>query len=171
MQVSISISISFVKSRKKNINELFEKNCFEIVSTSDMFNGVRIFNSWLVDEKKNIDTIDTYEKSRLVMQTYNDQDKAKILTQILTIQRMSQRFILTLIVNISHLSFSLKNISPVYVQSIISLTKQFFIRSPIELKFENAILKIIKSFYEILEAKTHWFNTYHRHHTEKLVMQ
>ena len=105
MQTSIPISISFVKSRKKKINELFEKNCFEIVSTFDMSHGVRIFNSQFVNEIKNISTIDVYEKSCLVMQIYNDNDKTKILTQTSTIQRMNQRFILTLTVNMSHLDF------------------------------------------------------------------
>ena len=120
----VSISVPFVKSRKKEINELFEKNCFEIVSTSDVSHEVRIFNSRFVDEIKNIDTIDTYEKSRLVMQTYNDQDKTKMLIQTPTIQRMNQRFILTLIVNMSHLSLFLRDISQTYVQSIISLARK-----------------------------------------------
>ena len=146
----------FVKSRKKEINELFEKGCFEIISASDVFHGIRIFNSRFVDEIKNIGTIDAYEKSRLVMQTYNDDDKTEMLTQTLTIQRMNQRFILTLTVNMSHLGFFLKNISQTYVQSIISLTRQFFIKPSIELKFEeDTILKIIKSLYEVSEAETH----------------
>ena len=157
MQIStpISISISFVKSRKKEINELFEKNCYEIVSTFDVFHEIRIFNSRFVDEIKNINTIDAYEKFRLVMQTYNDQNKTEMLTQILTIQRMNQRFILTLTVNMSHLGFFLRNIFQVYVQSIISLTKKFFIRPSVELEFGDVILKIIKSFYEVSEAETH----------------
>ena len=135
---------------------MFEKDCFEIVSTFEMFHGIKIFNSRFVNEIKNINTINAYEKSRLVMQTYNDQNKAKVLTQTSTIQRMSQRFILTLTVNMSHLSFFLKNISQIYVQSIISLTKQFFIKSSIELGFKKGIvLKMIKSFYEVSEAETH----------------
>ena len=115
MQASIPIPTSFVESRKKKINELFEKNCFEIVSTSDVFHGIRIFNSRFVDEIKNINTINAYEKSHLVMQTYNDQSKTKMLIQTPTIQRINQRFILTLIVNMSHLSLFLKDISQIYV--------------------------------------------------------
>ena len=150
-----STSDSFVKSRKKEINELFEKNCFEIVSTFDVFHEIKIFNSRFVDEIKNINTIDAYEKSRLVMQAYNDDGKAGMLTQAPTIQRMSQRLILTLIVSMSHLSFFLRDISQVYVQSIISLTRKFFIRSSVELRLGDAILKIIKSLYEISEAEIH----------------
>ena len=150
-----SVPGPFVKSRKKKINELFEKGCFEIVSTSDVFHEVRIFNSRFVDEIKNIGTIDAYEKSRLVMQTYNDQNKTEMLIQTLTIQRMNQRFILALTVNMSHLSLFLRNISQAYVQSTISLARKFFIRPSVELRLGDAIFKIIKPLYEISEAETH----------------
>ena len=71
----------------------------------------------------------------------------------------------------SHLNLFFRDIFQVYVQSNISLTKEFFIRSSAELGFGNdVILKIIKSLYGILEAEIHWFNTYHKHHTKKLVM-
>ena len=172
MQASTSVPSPFVESRKKEINDLFEKGCFEIVSASDVFHGIRIFNSRFVDEIKNIGTVDAYEKSRLVVQAYNDDDKAEMLTQTPTIQRMSQRFILTLTVSMSHLDLFLKNIFQIYVQSIISLARQFFIRSFVELGFkDDFILKIIKFLYGVSEAEAHWFNTYHRHHTEKLAMQ
>ena len=156
MQIPISISTSFVKSRKKEINDLFEKNCFEIVSIFDVLHEVRIFNSRFVDEIKNIGTIDAYEKSRLVVQTYNDDNKAEMLTQTPTIQRMNQRLILTLAASMSHLSLFFRNIFQAYVQSIISLAKIFFIRPPIELELkEGTILKIIKSFYGVSEAEVH----------------
>ena len=146
----------FVESRKKEINDLFEKGCFEIVSASDVFHEVRIFNSRFVDEIKNIDTIDAYEKSRLVVQAYNDDGKTEVLTQTPTIQRMSQRLILALAVNMSHLSFFLRNISQAYVQSTISLARQFFIKPSIELEFKKGtILKIIKSLYGVPETGVH----------------
>ena len=160
MQTSIPspapIPTPFVESRKKEINDLFEKDCFEIVSISDVFHEIRIFNSRFVDEIKNIGTIDAYEKSRLVMQTYNDDDKAKMLTQAPTIQRMSQRFILTLTASMSHLSLFFRDISQAYVQSTISLAKKFFIRPPIELGFrKSTVLKIIKPLYGIPKAEAH----------------
>ena len=162
----------FVESRKKEINGLFEKGCFEIVSASDVPHGTRIFNSRFVDEIKNIGTVDAYEKSRLVVQAYNDDGKAEVLTQAPTIQRMSQRLILALVVSMPHLGLFLRDIFQAYVQSTISLARQFFIRPPIELGLrEGTVLKIIKSLYEVPEAGAHWFNTYHRHHTEKLAMQ
>ena len=165
------IPAPFVESRKKEINGLFEKGCFEIVSISDVLHETRIFNSRFVDEIKNIGTVDAYEKSRLVMQAYNDDGKAKMLTQAPTIQRMSQRLILTLTASMSHLNLFFRDISQAYVQSTTSLARKFFIRPPVELGLGDAILKVIKSFYEVSEAGAHWFNTYHRHHTEKLIMQ
>ena len=155
MQISTSISAPFVESRKKEINDLFEKSCFEIVSISDVPHGVRIFNSRFVDEIKNIGTINAYEKSRLVVQVYNDDGKAKMLTQAPTIQRMNQRLILTLAANMSHLGLFFRDISQAYVQSIISLARKFFIRLSVELRFGDAIFKIIKSFYEVSEAEAH----------------
>ena len=106
MQVSTSAPAPgpFVKSRKKKINGLFEKDCFEIISASDVFHETRIFNSRFVDEIKNIGTVDAYEKSRLVVQAYNNDDKAEMLTQTPTIQRMSQRLMLTLAVLPQYLS-------------------------------------------------------------------
>ena len=149
-------STLFVKSRKKKINDFFEKDCFEIVSTANLFREIRIFNSRFVDEIKNIDTANAYEKSRLMMQAYNDEKKIEMLTQTFTIQRMNQQFILTLTANMSHLSLFFRNISQAYVQSNISLTKEFFIRPSVELGFgDDAILKIIKSLYGIFEIEIH----------------
>jgi hypothetical protein len=47
----------------------------------------------------------------------------------------------------------------------------FFIRSSFDLNFfDDAILRVIKSFYDVSETKTHWFNIYHTHHKENLNM-
>jgi hypothetical protein len=50
--------------------------------------GVRIFNSRFVDEIKNEGTDKAFEKSRLVVQAFNDTDKDLVLAQA---QRVSQR--------------------------------------------------------------------------------
>ena len=78
-------SIFFVKSRKKKINDFFEKNCFEIVSTANLSREIRIFNSRFVDEIKNINIANAYEKFRLMMQIYNDEKKIEMLIQTFTI--------------------------------------------------------------------------------------
>ena len=49
----------------------------------------RVFGSRLVDEVKGIGTDTPYEKSRLVIQAFNDEGKSTVLTQSPTIQRVS----------------------------------------------------------------------------------
>lgn len=56
--------------------------------------GTRFFNSRFVGEIKHEGTERAFEKSRLVVQAYNDQGKSIVLTQSPTIQRLSQRLIL-----------------------------------------------------------------------------
>jgi hypothetical protein len=52
-----------------------------VVTDSDVPQGVRIFNSRFVDEIKHPSTDKAFEKSRLVVQAYNDQGKDLVLTQ------------------------------------------------------------------------------------------
>jgi hypothetical protein len=55
----------------------------------EISDDVRIFNSRFVDEIKHLDTSQTYEKLKLIIQTYNDHEKILILTQVSIIQRMN----------------------------------------------------------------------------------
>ena len=75
----------FTESRRKEINGLLERGVFMIVNETDIPQGTRIFNSRFVDEIKNSGINDAYEKSRLVVQAYDDQNKSLILTQSPTI--------------------------------------------------------------------------------------
>jgi hypothetical protein len=43
-----------------------KKGVFEVVNTVDVPQGVRIFNSWFVDEIKHAGTDKAFKKSRLV---------------------------------------------------------------------------------------------------------
>src|SRR5579871_1486997 len=81
----------FTESRRKEINGLLERGVFMIVNEADIPRDIRIFNSRFVDEIRNSGTNEAYEKSRLVVQAYDDQNKNMILTQSPTIQRVSQR--------------------------------------------------------------------------------
>ena len=58
---------SFIESRRKEISGLFKKGVFELIDTVDVPEGVRIFNSWFVDEIKNAGIDKAFEKSRLVV--------------------------------------------------------------------------------------------------------
>jgi hypothetical protein len=151
---------------------LLKRQIFEWIIISEMLKNVRIFNSRFVDEIKHSDISQVYEKSRLMIQTYNDHEKTLMLTQTLIIQRMSQRIILVIVASINenhHLY--LRNIIQIYIQSKSSFNRMFFIRSFFDLNLsDDAILRIIKSLYDVSEAKAHWFNTYHYHHKKNLNM-
>jgi hypothetical protein len=150
----------FAASRQKKINGLIEKDVFQSVRTDDVSPDVRIFNSRFVDEIKHFDIDKAFEKSRLVVQTFNDQNKNLVLTQSSTIQRVSQRLIVCLIVVFSKMNLYLRDITQTYVQSVTSLNRDFFVRSSVELikhldVDSNSILKIVKSLYDVLEADNH----------------
>lgn len=55
-----------------------------------------------MDEIKHIGKVQAYEKSRLVVKTYNNLEKSDLLNQALTIKQISQRFILILTASIVH---------------------------------------------------------------------
>jgi hypothetical protein len=150
----------FAESRQKEINDLIEKDVFQSINKNDVSFDVRIFNSRFVNEIKHLDIDKAFEKSRLVMQTFNDQNKNLILTQSSIIQRISQRLIVCLIVVFSNVNLYLRNIIQTYVQSITSLNRDFFVRSSVELIkhldiVSNNILKMIKSLYDVLEIDNH----------------
>ena len=79
----------FSKSRRKKINSLLEKSAFEVVAILDIPSRMKLFHSRFVDEIKNEGTATAFQKSRLVVQAYNDHGKEEILTQSPSIQRMS----------------------------------------------------------------------------------
>ncbi len=166
------LTFTFAESRRKEINDLLKRQVFEIISISEVLKNVRIFNSRFVNEIKHSDISQAYEKSRLVVQTYNDHEKTLMLTQAFTIQRMSQRIILVIAANINenhHLY--LKNLTQTYIQSKSFLNRMFFICSLLDLNsFDDVILRIIKFLYDVFEIETHWFNTYHDHHKKNLNM-
>ena len=57
-----AVAPSFVESRRKKVNELLKKNCFEVVFIESVFEGIRIFNSRFVDEIKHKETTAAFEK-------------------------------------------------------------------------------------------------------------
>ena len=152
--------LPYVKSKKKEVIELIEKRIFIFVNKKKVSEDMRIFNSRFVNEVKNAGTDSTFEKSRLVMQAYNDSIKHLVLTQSPTIQRVSQRLILCLAAIIFSTKLYFKNVIQAYVQFNIKLNRDFYIKASYELasmlEIENgSIIKIMKPLYEILEAENH----------------
>ena len=162
-------SPNFQASRQKELNGLLEKGVFEIIKTEDIPAGARIFGSRFVDQIKNEGTEKAFEKSRLVVQAFNDSEKHGILTQAPTIQRASQRLIIALALAIPQLSLYLRDITQAYTQSRSELARDIFILAPAEMGLSSrTILRVILPLYGIAESGTHWFQTYHKHHVEKL---
>ena len=149
--------------KQKEITKLLKKEIFEIVvDYQNVFSNNRILNFCFVDEKKHSDIDKAFEKSRLMIQTYNDEEKTLILTQSSTIQRISQRFIICLAVVLQDTNTKLyfRNIVQTYVQFSSKLNRDFYIRSSEELinmldVDQNCILKIIKSLYDVSKTKNH----------------
>jgi hypothetical protein len=165
----------FAAFRQKEINDLIEKSVFRSINKNDISSDVRIFNFRFVNEIKHFDINKAFEKSRLVVQTFNDENKNLMLTQSFIIHRINQRLIVCLIVVFSKMNLYLRNIIQTYVQSITSLNRDFFVRSFVELikHFDidtYSILKIVKLLYDVFEADNHWFVIYHAHHVNKLEM-
>jgi hypothetical protein len=88
----------FATFRQKEINDLIEKNVFRSINKNDVSSDVRIFNFRFVNEIKHFHIDKAFEKSRIVVQTFKDQNKNLILTQSFIIQRINQRLIVCLIV-------------------------------------------------------------------------
>jgi hypothetical protein len=165
----------FSASRQKELAGLLEKGVFEITKLADVPQGVRLFNSRFVDEIKNLGTDKAFEKSRLVVQAYNDKEKELVLTQSPTIQRVSQRLILCIAAMKPDIRLYLRDISQAYVQSATDLNREFYVRPPRELETElgidkDCVLKVLKPLYGVPEAGNHWFKTYHSHHVQQLHM-
>jgi hypothetical protein len=101
-----------------------------------------------------------FEKSRLVVQAYNNKGKEIILTQSPTIQRASQRVIVALALSLANKNIRLLiyNITQTYIQSTILLNRLILARLPREIKDKfppNTIMIVRKPLYRIPEARTH----------------
>lgn len=70
----------FTKLQYKKINSLLKKNIFEIISISDIFNRIKIFNFYFIDKIKNKKTAMGFKKLKKIIQTYNNYNKEEIVT-------------------------------------------------------------------------------------------
>ena len=170
-------SFQFIDSRQKKISDLLKKKIFEFVNERDVSSDIRVFNARFVNEIKNENTKKTYEKSRLIIQTYNDSKKNQIFIQSSIIQQMNQRLILCIVIMIENDSIKLyfRNITQTYVQLIFIFNRNFYVKSfhefvKIMKTSFDCILKMMKSLYKIFETNNHWFFIYHKHHIERFVM-
>lgn len=167
----------FQASDQREIESLIESGVLDIQRFDPSKHGnVRIFNSRLVREVKAKTTDKPYEKSRLVIQAYNDEGKQEILTQSPTIQRASQRAMVMLapsLIKDRRMKLWLRDITQAYTQSTSYLGRLIIAHLPEQLQAQypdDFIMVILKPLYGVPEAGTHWYATYHKHHLENLSM-
>ena len=126
-----------------------------------MLKGARIFNSRFVNEIKNKGTDKELQKSRLVIQAYNDDEKHVVLTQSPTIQRINQRIVLSIAaMTMETIGLYLRDISQAYVQSTTLFNRDFYINPPRELVRElnlkeSSVLKVLRPLYGVPESGNH----------------
>jgi hypothetical protein len=169
----INVDSLFISFRQRNISSLLEKDVFIFINKKNVSTNVRIFSFRFVNEIKHSEIEKAFEKFKLMIQTFNDQNKILVLTQSSIIQRISQRLIICLATSLSQMKLYLRDITQIYVQSRFNLNKNFDVQSLSELIklmsiLSECILKMIKSLYEVSETDNHWFKTYHDHHIDKL---
>jgi hypothetical protein len=126
----------FERSQRQEIDGLIARGVFEFVQYNPIkHSGIRIFNSRLVNEIKGKATNTLFEKSRLVVQAYNDEGKELILTQSPTIQRASQRVIIAIAPSLANLGIKLylRDITQAYIQSTTMLNRLILANLPKEM--------------------------------------
>jgi len=166
----------FQASEKQEIDSLITKGVFRFEKYDPIrFKGIRIFKSRIINEIKGKATDTPYEKSRLVIQGYNDDGKEVILTQSPTIQRASQRLILALAPSLikKGMAVYLRDVTQAYTQSETPLQRLIIAYLPEQIRQQypkDTIMVVLKPLYGIAEAGTHWWATYSKYHKEKLLM-
>ncbi|KAI6244508.1 hypothetical protein HI914_07351 [Erysiphe necator] len=106
---------TFTASRRKELLGLLELDVFEAVPESSKPEGIRIFSSRFVDQIKMAGTPQAYPKSRLVVQAFNDSGKEQVLTQSPTLQRVSQRILLSISVSLKNHNFHAHNLFVTFI--------------------------------------------------------
>ncbi|EKD18830.1 hypothetical protein MBM_03072 [Drepanopeziza brunnea f. sp. 'multigermtubi' MB_m1] len=82
----------FQESRAKELAGLIAQGILQVIPGTDpRAKGARIFGSKFVDEIKGKGTPTLYEKSRIVVQAFQDKGKTRVLTESPTVQRAGQR--------------------------------------------------------------------------------
>ena len=115
----IEISFQFIVSKQKKIDELLKKKIFKFVNVNEIFQNIKIFNARFVNKIKNENTKKIFEKSRLIMQTYNNFNKNQIFTQSSIIQRMNQRLIVCITVVFEINSNDSNNLMKLFFRNVI----------------------------------------------------
>lgn len=167
---STTDDIRFATSRAVELNSLVEQGVFSIVPSAHA-NGHRLFGAHFVDLFKKERTAHAFEKSRLVIQAFNDKQHG-MLTHALTVQRPSMRLLLCLCAMDDDLECFTRDVSQAYMQSGTTVQRTIFVRPPSVLALPiETLLRVEKSLHGLPEAGVYWFQTYHSHHKDILSLK
>lgn len=163
-------SIEFIKSRKQELKGLLMNGTFLPMDRAEIPHNTRVFGSRFVDELKRAER-GLRRKSRLVAQNYSDEGATQIPTKAPTIQRATQRLVMSLAASIEDMTPFIRDVTQAYVQSRSKLERDVYIKAPTELDLPpDTVLKVVKPLYGIPESGLHWYLTYVGHHIDKLNM-
>lgn len=166
-EINSSRANQFKRSREKEVMGLLEKGVFEPVPKSAA-HGHRVYGSRFVDDIKNEGTSNAFEKSRLVVQAFNDRGHG-LLTYSPTVQRSSQRMLFCMAAMCKNWTVMLRDVVQAYTQSETPLTRPIYVRPVAEFGLSDDMLLLVKQpLYGVPEAGLFWFHTYHEHHTSEL---
>lgn len=156
LHTSSAPTTEFTRSRKKELDELLERGVFLPVPKSES-EGNRIFGCRLMDKIKNAGTPETYAKSRLAVQGYNDKADG-LLTHAPTIQRSSQKLLFALAPSFPTWKAATRDVTQAYTQSTSPLSRKIFMKPPKELELpEDMVLSLPCPLHGVPEAGVHWF--------------
>lgn len=137
----------------------------------------KLINSQFVYEIKNASTNEASEKFYLVVSTYNNFNKNLVLTQLLTIQQVSQYLIVCFVIILQDniIKLYLCDVTQAYIQLTLNLNRDFFICPLLKLITiieapSKYILKLVKLLYNVPEFANHWFATYLNYLISSLTM-
>lgn len=111
----------FNASRRKELDGLFSQGVFLPVPKSEAA-GSRLFGCRFVDTMKNEGTPNALEKSRLVVQGYNDKAD-RLLTHATTVQRSSQLLLFALANSFPKRKIANRDVTQAYTQSATELSQ------------------------------------------------
>lgn len=170
----------FEELDRSELKTLIDQGVFHFTKFNPQKHGdIHIFKSCMVREVRGKATEVPHEKSRLVIESYSDNEKEKekdmILNQSPTIQRASQRIIMALAPSIlkRNMHMWLCDITQSYVQSHTTFQRTVLSYLPKQIRnqyTENTIIVVIMPLYGISEAGAYWSSTYFKHHCEQLRM-
>jgi hypothetical protein len=123
--------------------------------------GIRIFKSRIINEIKGKGTNKSYEKSRFMIQGYNNDGKFLMFTQSPTIQRFSQRILLAITPALLRkgMFLWLRNVTQAYTQSENPLQRTILAELPKQIRNlhpKGTIIMVVKHLYGVAEAGAYW---------------